>query len=113
MKDTGQTYYAGVVWLALAAFIVPLFVAYAAFDKVRPTTKPTPVLDASGVDHKIWNYLLKEYVENGLVDYDGLSKDYLFVEYLRQIAGADPTKLASREERFGHERCYHAQDSSQ
>ena len=108
-NETGQTYYGGFYWLALAAFVVPLFVANAAFDKVRPTTKPTPVLDASGVDHNVWDYLLRTYVENGLVDYDGLSKDYLFAEYLRQLAGADPTKLASREERLAlHCNAYNA-----
>lgn len=93
----------------MAAFIVPLFVAYAAFEKVRPTTKPTPVLDASGVDNNTWDYLLRTYVENGLVDYDGISKDYLFAEYLRQIASADTSKLATSEDRLAlHCNAYNA-----
>ncbi|MEM7312648.1 MAG: hypothetical protein AAF497_05800, partial [Planctomycetota bacterium] len=77
-----STYYGGFFWIALTSFIVPLFVAYAAFSKLTPTTKPTPNPDASGVDNNLWDYLLKTYVENGLIDYDGLSKDYLFTTYL-------------------------------
>lgn len=104
-----KSYYGPFFWIAICSFIVPIFVAVRAFDQVRPTTKPTPVLDASGVDHKIWDYLIKKYVENGLVDYDGISKDYLFWDYISQIEGCDPEKLSTREEKFAlHCNAYNA-----
>lgn len=95
MKDQSRSYYGGFFWLAATSFIVPLFVAYAAFDKVQPSSKPTPSPDVSGVDQNLWDYLLRTYVENGLVDYEGISRDYLFTEYLKQIAGCQPDKLES------------------
>lgn len=109
MKEKEKSYYGGYYWLAIASFIVPLFVAYAAFDKVTPTTKPVAKPDATGVDHNLWDYLLRTYVENGLVDYEGLSKDYLFTTYLRQIASCDPSKTASRDENLAlHCNAYNA-----
>lgn len=104
-----QSYYGGLFWVAATSFIVPLFVAYAAFSKLTPTSKPSPNPDASGVDNQIWDYLLRHYVDSGLVDYDGMAKDYLFTTYLRQLAGADPTKLATREEKLAlHCNAYNA-----
>ena len=104
-----QSYYGGFFWVAITSFIVPLFVAYAAFNKLTPTTKPSPAPDASGVDNNVWDYLLRNYVENGLVDYDGIGKDYLFTTYLRQIASADPEKLATRDEKLAlHCNAYNA-----
>ena len=104
-----QSYYGGFFWVSAISFIVPVFVAYAAFNKLTPTIKPTPQPDVSGVDHNLWDYLLRTYVEGGLVDYDGISKDYLFTTYLRQIAGADPSKLATREEKLAlHCNAYNA-----
>ena len=109
MKDQSQSYYGGFYWLAITSFIVPLFVAYAAFDKLSPSTKPTSNPDASGVDHNLWDYLLRTYVESGLVDYDGMSKDYLFREYVRQVAACDPSRLASREDKLAlHCNAYNA-----
>jgi hypothetical protein len=106
-EDSG--YYGKFFWVAATSFIVPLFVAYAALDKLAPTTKPTPQPDASGVDHNLWDYLLRTYVENGLVDYDGISKDYLFTTYLKQVAGARPEQLATREEKLAlHCNAYNA-----
>ena len=96
----GSEYYGGFFWLATVSFIVPLFVGYKAFESAKPATKPTPVLDASGVSNEIWDYLLKTYVANGLVDYDGMRKDHLFAEYLRQIGSADPDKLPSDNHRL-------------
>ena len=104
-----QSYYGGYFWVAAISFIVPVFVAYAAFEKLTPTTKPTPVPDASGVDHNLWDYLLRNYVESGSVDYNGLSKDYLFTTYLRQLASAEPDKLSSRDEKLAlHCNAYNA-----
>lgn len=88
-----SNYYGGYFWVAVVSFIVPLFVGYKAFEKLKPTTKPTPQVDASGVDHGVWDYLLKSYVSNGLVDYDGMKKDYLFREYIRELGQCNPEAL--------------------
>ncbi len=104
-----QPYYGGLFWVSVVSFVVPVFVAYAAFNKLTPTTKPSPEPDVSGVDHNLWDYLLRTYVAGGLVDYNGMSKDYLFTTYLRQIAGADPSKLTTREEQLAlHCNAYNA-----
>lgn len=96
----GSNYYGGYFWVALISFIVPLFVGYKAFQNLKPTTKPTPQVDASGVDHAVWDYLLKSYVSNGLVDYNGMKKDYLFREYLRELGQCDPECLQTEDEKL-------------
>lgn len=98
--SNGKEYYGGFFWLAVVSFIVPLFVGYKAFEKVSPTTKPVPRPDVSGVCNEVWDYLLKTYVENGLVDYDGMKKDYLFSEYLRELGGAKPELLPTDNHRL-------------
>lgn len=109
MATQEPNYYGRFFWISVTSFVVPLFVAYAAFTRLAPTTKPTPMPDVSGVDHKLWDYLLRTYVENGLVDYEGISKDYLFTTYLRQIAGAQPDRLATRDEKLAlHCNAYNA-----
>jgi len=94
------SYYGPFFWVAAVSFVVPLAVAARAFHEVTVTTKPAPHPDASGVDHALWDYLLKDYVENGLVDYDGMAHDYLFRTYLRELAEADPTKLTTAADRL-------------
>lgn len=93
-------YFGGFFWVALVSFIVPLFVGWYAFKNLEPTIKPTPMVDASGVDHKIWDYLLKSYVSQGLVDYDAMKKDYLFWEYLREIGQCEPDALETKDEKL-------------
>ena len=93
----GSNYYGGFFWVALVSFIVPLFVGYKAFENLKPTTKPTPQVDASGVDHDVWDYLLKSYVSGGLVDYDAMKKDYLFREYLRELGQCNPDSLETED----------------
>jgi len=95
MPKTKRSYYGPFFWIAAISFVVPLVVAAKAFHEVRLTTKPTPNPDASGVDHALWDYLLKTHVENGLIDYDGMSRDHLFRTYLRQLSAADPSKLST------------------
>ncbi len=97
---TGKQYYGGFFWIALVSFTVPLFVGWKAFQNIQPTTKPTPQVDASGVDNAVWDYLLKAYVSNGLVDYDGMKKDYLFNEYLRELGSCDPDQLQTNEDKL-------------
>ena len=70
------------------------------FNKLHAPTKPTPQVDASGVDHAVWDYLLKTYVSNGLVDYDGMKKDYLFREYLRELGQCNPDALKTDDEKL-------------
>ncbi|NIA14539.1 MAG: DUF547 domain-containing protein [Nitrospiraceae bacterium] len=101
MPSKSPSYYGAFFWLSVAAFIVPLFVAVRAFQAApEPYSKPVPAPDASGVDHAIWDYLLKAYVENGLVDYDGMKRDYLFKTYLGQLGAARPDALATDAERL-------------
>jgi len=95
MASKKSSYYGPFFWVATISFIVPLFVAAKAFHEVPLTTRPTPHPDASGVDHALWDYLLKTYVENGLLDYDGIARDYLFRTYIRQLSEADPHKLTT------------------
>lgn len=97
-SPSSSSYYGAFFWLSLVAFLTPLFVAYRAFEKVQPTIRPVPNPDASGVDHAIWDYLLKQYVADGKVDYEGIKRDYLFAVYLKQLAGCDPTKLETTED---------------
>ena len=98
--SNGTKYYGGFFWVAAVSFIVPLFVGWQAFQNLQPATKPTPSLDKSGVDHNVWNYLLNNYVANGLVDYDGMKKDYLFHEYIRQLGTCNPQLLDTDDERL-------------
>ena len=97
---SGKKYYGGFFWVALVSFTVPMFVGWKAFQDIQSTTKPTPQLDVSGVDHAVWDYLLKAYVAEGLVDYEGMKKDHLFKEYLRELGSCNPDKLETREEKL-------------
>lgn len=97
---TKPSYYGAFFWVSLISFAVPLVVAMAAFRDITPTTKPTPAPDASGVDHNLWDYLLKTYVADGLIDYDGIAKDYLFRTYLRQLGECDFSKLTTTSDRL-------------
>lgn len=47
------------------------------------------------MDHNLWDDLLKTHVDNGLVDYDYLSRGYLFRTYFRQLAECDVSKLTA------------------
>lgn len=98
--SNGQQYYGGFFWVAIVSFIIPFFVAAKAFEKSQPPTTPIPVLDNSGVDHNIWDYLLKQYVADGLVDYKVIRRDHLFVEYIKQLGQANPDALQTREEKL-------------
>ena len=101
MPTKKRSYYGLFFWLSLAAFAVPVFVGVQAFQEApKPYTQPTPEADAAGVDHALWDYLLKTYVENGLVDYDGLKRNHLFKDYLRQLGAARPETLATDDERL-------------
>lgn len=98
--SNGKEYYGSYFWIALVSFIVPIFVGWKAFENIKPTTKPTPAVDASGVDHQVWDYLLKSYVTSGLVDYDAMKKDYLFLEYVRELGSCNPEALSTPEEKL-------------
>lgn len=97
---TEKSYYGPFFWIAAVSFIVPIFVAVRAFDHIGAAAGPTPVVDASGVDHALWDYVLKTYVSNGLVNYDGIARDQTFRTYIRELGAAQPEKLANDKERL-------------
>jgi len=99
-SDKSKFYYGPLFWVAAISFIVPFFVAVRAFDVLGPASKPAPMPDASGVDHALWDYLLKAYVENGRIDYDAMARDHVFRTYLRQLGAAEPGALDSDDGRL-------------
>ena len=100
-SNAGKSYYGPFFWLTVVSFAVPVVVAVKGFEASRrPYTKPEPKPDACGVDHRLWDYLLKMYVENGLVDYQGIKRDHLFQTYLRQLGRAQPDKLDTDNDRL-------------
>lgn len=89
------------LWLALASFLMPVAVAVWAFRSLpQPYTYPEITPDASGVDQQLWDYLLRTYVADGLIDYDGLKRTHLFKTYLAQLASAQPEKLPDDQHRL-------------
>jgi hypothetical protein len=91
-----RSYYGPLFWLAAVSFAVPVMVALKAIDAAPgPYVEPEPNPDVSGVDHGLWDYLLKTYVADGLVDYAGIGRNHLFQKYLRQLGYAEPDKLES------------------
>ncbi|MEX1026781.1 MAG: DUF547 domain-containing protein [Candidatus Paceibacterota bacterium] len=95
MSNAKPSYYGPFFWVATVSFIVPLVVAAKAINTVPLTTTPASHPDASGVDHALWDQLLKTHVASGLVDYDGLARDHLFRVYLRQLSEAEPENLTT------------------
>ncbi len=98
--NSDRTYYGGFFWVAAVSFVVPLFVAVFAFRDLQPAYRPEPNPDVSGVDNKLFDHLLRLYVENGQIDYEGLSRDYLFSEYLRELAAATPEALQTDDDKL-------------
>ncbi len=89
------------LWLALASFLMPVAVAVWAFRGLpQPYTYPEIKLDVSGVDQHLWDHLLRTYVADGLIDYDGLKRNHHFKTYLAQLASAQPEKLSSDQHRL-------------
>lgn len=89
------------LWLALASFIMPIGVAVWAFRSIpEPFTYPEINPDVSGVDQQLWDHLLRTYVANGLIDYDGLKRTHLFKTYIQQLASAQPEKLPDDDHRL-------------
>jgi hypothetical protein len=81
-------------WLSLTSFVIPLAVAGWAFRTLpEPYTYPVVTPDASGVDQQLWGFLLRTYVADGLIDYEGLRRNHLLKTYLAQLAAAEPDKL--------------------
>lgn len=82
------------LWLAATSFVMPVAVAALAFTQIpRPFTYAEIQVDESGVDQNLWNQLLQNYVANGLIDYQGLTRDHQFKLYVSQLAAADPELL--------------------
>lgn len=80
---------------------MPVAVAAWAFKTIpRPYTYAEIKPDASGVDQNLWDQLLRNYVADGLIDYDGLKRDHHFKEFVSQLAVAKPEKLPDDEHRL-------------
>jgi len=96
-----KEYSGPLLWLALACFVMPVAVAVLAFQNLpQPYTYPEIKPDASGVDQQLWDYLLRTYVADGLIDYDGIRRTHLFKTYLAQLATAQPEKLPDDQHRL-------------
>jgi hypothetical protein len=66
-------------------------------------------LVAETVDHSVFNRLLKSYVSNGVVDYNGLSSEKDALErYLDVLDKADPSALNEKEEFAFYTNAYNA-----
>ena len=103
MNRTKKEYSGPFLWLALFSFIIPIYVGAQAFQAIpQPATHPEIQTDVSGVDHNLWDYLLRTYIANGLIDYKGIKRDYLFKIYLKQLADSDPTKLPTENDRLAY-----------
>lgn len=47
----------------------------------------------ASVDHSVFDHLLHQYVDNGIVDYDGFQQSPEFTQYLQTLAATDPAGL--------------------
>ncbi|MHC4780485.1 MAG: DUF547 domain-containing protein, partial [Planctomycetota bacterium] len=94
----GKSYFGPLFWLGAVALLVPVFVAFKAFEDVSKPYEVNP--DLSGVDHGLWDQLLKKYVRGGLVNYAGLGADPGFRTYVSQLGRARPEKLSTESERL-------------
>jgi len=55
----------------------------------------------NGTDsHKLFSDILKDYVRNGLVDYNSLQKDNRLEKYLDELAGINPDKIENNQDRL-------------
>lgn len=102
MQNANKEYSGPYLWLATISLAMPVFVAVQAFQKLpdTPYTYREVTPDASGVDQLLWDDLVRAYVANGRVDYDGMKRDFRFREYIRQIAGADPENLETQDDQM-------------
>lgn len=53
-----------------------------------------------GVDHSLFDEVLKKYVVNGLVDYASLKKDKSFGDYLTLLSNIDPDAIGNEKARL-------------
>ncbi len=98
-----KEYSGPLLWLALASFLMPVAVAVWAFRSLpQPYTYAEIEPDVSGVDQQLWDHLLRTYVADGLIDYDGLKRNYHFKTYLSQLASAQPEKLPDHAHRLAY-----------
>ena len=110
MSNSKKEYSGPFLWLALASFLMPVGVSLWAFKAVpRPFTYAEIKPDESGVDQGLWDQLLRNYVADGLIDYDGLKRDHHFKIYIAQLAAAQPDKLPDEDHRLAfHCNAYNA-----
>jgi len=77
------------------------------FTEEHEVPQPTPraELNFRGragqvADAGIWDGLLKDYVRDGLVDYEAIRRDPRLWRYLRQLGATNPKAIASPQERL-------------
>ena len=100
-EQRGPRYYGPLYWLGIAAFAAPILVAVFAFQSAsRPLSKPVPNPGPDHVDHGLWDYLLKTWVENGQVDYAGMAGDHLLQVYIAELGASGSNSLALENERL-------------
>lgn len=99
-QQLNSKYYGPFFWLSLTTFFVPFVVAFAIFQAISSHEEYVMQPDASGVDHGIWDMLLKRHVSSGKVDYVGMSNDPWFPIYVKQIGQAEPENLGSDAQRL-------------
>ena len=98
-----KSYSGPYLWLALAAVAMPIVLAVRAFTSIpQPYTYPEIQKDESGVDQRLWDHLIRHYAAAGRVDYDGFKRDRYFIEYIRQLAESDPSKLPDEDHKLAY-----------
>lgn len=55
------------------------------------------IVNTNAQDHQLFTGILKDYVKNGLVDYENLRKDERLPKYLNQLSGTNIEKLTRNE----------------
>ena len=76
-------------------FFISLLIFWAAGLAVSP-----PARGEMGVDNSLYDRLLKQYVNQGMVDYRGIkNEEAILDQYLKVLENTDPRKL-SRSEQF-------------
>ncbi len=101
MRKEKRTDYKIITWFVVVSFmILPIITTIKCSAGTSSDKKPEPQPDPSGVDHRLWDYCLHTYVENGSVDYQGIKNESLFKIYLNQLSRAEPAKLPTDNHRL-------------
>lgn len=89
---------AGAFRFYLAAALIPTLLA--ACSTVPTSFHPNNPLPPAAFSHVTWDTILREHVQDGVVDYPAIAEDAHFADYLAQLKRIDPTALATPEARL-------------